>query len=99
LALLLLGFAGAFRRSELVALDVSDVQFAAEGLIVTLRRSKTDQEGEGMIKGVSFGSVPATCPVRALRTWLDIIKISDGPLFRFEAVADRYPAGIQHTSQ
>jgi integrase len=81
-ALLLLGFAGAFRRSELVRLDVSDVHFVAEGLVITLRRSKTDQEGEGMIKGVSFGSVPTTCPVRALRAWLDISKICEGSLFR-----------------
>jgi site-specific recombinase XerD len=81
-ALLLLGFAGAFRRSELVSLDVSDVQFVAEGLVITLRRSKTDQEGEGMIKGVSFGSAPATCPVRSLRAWLDRSKIGEGPLFR-----------------
>jgi len=81
-ALLLVGFAGAFRRSELVSLDVSDVQFVAEGLVITLRRSKTDQEGKGMIKGVSFGSAPATCPVRSLRAWLDISKIGEGSLFR-----------------
>src|SRR4051812_33371049 len=81
-ALLLVGFAGAFRRTELVSLDVSDVQFVAEGLVITLRRSKTDRQGEGMIKGVSFGSAPATCPVQALRVWLDRSKIGEGPLFR-----------------
>ena len=63
-ALLLVGFAGAFRRSELVSLNVSDVQFVSEGLVISLRRSKTDHDGEGMIKGVPFGCVPATCPVR-----------------------------------
>jgi integrase len=81
-ALLLIGFAGAFRRSELVSLDVSEVQFVAEGLVITLRRSKTDLQGEGMIKGVSFGSALATCPVRALRAWFDRSKIGEGPLFR-----------------
>jgi integrase len=81
-ALLLIGFTGAFRRSELVGLDVSDVQFAAEGLVITLRRSNTDQDGEGLIKGIPFGSAPATCPVRALRAWLDKTKIVDGALFR-----------------
>jgi integrase len=65
-----------------VSLDVSDVQFVAEGLVITLRRSKTDRQGEGMIKGVSFGSAPATCPVQALRAWLDRSKIGEGPLFR-----------------
>jgi site-specific recombinase XerD len=81
-ALLLIGFAGAFRRSELVSLDVADVQFAAEGLIITLRRSKTDQDGEGLIKGVPFGSALATCPVRALCAWLDISIVDEGALFR-----------------
>jgi site-specific recombinase XerD len=81
-ALLLVGFAGAFRRSELVSLDVSDVQFVVEGMVLTLRRSKTDQAGEGMVKGVAFGASPATCPVQALRAWLDISKIAEGPLFR-----------------
>lgn len=81
-ALLLIGFAGAFRRAELVGLDVADVHFAAEGLIITLRRSKTDQDGEGMVKGVAFGTAPATCQVRALRAWLDKCKATEGPLFR-----------------
>jgi hypothetical protein len=69
-----------------VSLDVSDVQFVAEGLVITLRRSKTEQEGERMIKGVSFGSVPATCPVRALRAWLDRSKIGEGPSQAAQAV-------------
>jgi hypothetical protein len=50
--LLLVGFAGAFRRSELAALDVADLQFTSDGLVVTLRRSKTDQEGEGRKVGI-----------------------------------------------
>lgn len=81
-ALMLLGFAGAFRRSELVALDASDLRFVAEGLEVTLRRSKTDQEGAGRLIGVPPGSNPVTCPARAMRAWIDRSSITDGPLFR-----------------
>jgi len=81
-ALLLLGFAGAFRRSELVALDVADVVPTDDGLIVRLRRSKTDQEGEGRQVGIPFGSRPDTCPVRAVRAWLAASGVGEGPLFR-----------------
>jgi integrase len=81
-ALLLLGFAGAFRRSEVVSLDVADVQFRREGLVVTLRRSKTDQEGEGTVKGIPAGRRPETCPVKALKAWLAAAAIEEGPLFR-----------------
>ncbi len=81
-ALLLVGFAGAFRRSELVALDVEDIADVDEGLVVTIRRSKTDQEGEGRKVGISYGGAPSTCPVRSLRTWLGQAGIADGPLFR-----------------
>jgi integrase len=81
-ALLLVGFAGAFRRSELVSLDVADVTFNSDGLIVTLRRGKTDQEGLGRKVGLPFGSNPLTCPVRALRGWLDVAAIASGPVFR-----------------
>jgi site-specific recombinase XerD len=81
-ALLLLGFAGAMRRSELVGLDVDDVVETGDGLIVTIRRSKTDQEGAGRKIGIPYGSSPLTCPVRALREWLAVGSIADGPLFR-----------------
>jgi len=81
-AILLVGFAGAFRRSELAGLTIADVQFTNDGLVITLRRSKTDQEGEGYLKGIPYGSMPATCPVRALRAWLDASGVSAGPLFR-----------------
>lgn len=81
-ALLALGWFGAFRRSELVALDVADVRFVSEGLIVSLRRSKTDQEGHGTEKGIPFAGNPAVCPVRALRAWLDAASVEAGPLFR-----------------
>ena len=81
-ALLLIGFAGAFRRSELASLRVEDCEFLTEGLVVTLRRSKTDQEGEGRKIGLPYGSNPQTCPVRSLRAYLDAASIADGPLFR-----------------
>ncbi|NTU81984.1 MAG: site-specific integrase [Chloroflexales bacterium] len=81
-ALLLLGFAGAFRRSELVGLDVADVRETSDGLVVTLRASKTDQAGEGMKKGIPYGSTPRTCPVRALRAWKELAGLTAGPLFR-----------------
>jgi site-specific recombinase XerD len=77
-----LGFAGAFRRAELVALDLDDVVCTHDGLVVTLRRSKTDQEGEGRKVGIPYGSNPTTCPVRALRAWLEAATIADGSLFR-----------------
>lgn len=81
-ALLLVGFAGAFRRSELVALNVEDVRFEEGGVVVTVRSSKTDQEGAGVEVGLPFGSEPATCPVRTLRAWLSAAGIEAGPLFR-----------------
>ena len=79
-ALLLLGFAGAFRRSELVALDVADIAETETGLLVTIRRSKTDQEGEGVTIAIARGDV--ACPVKALREWLDAAGIEAGPIFR-----------------
>ena len=81
-ALLLVGFGGAFRRSELVALDVADVGVTRDGLVVTIRRSKTDQEGEGRKLGIPYGSNPATCPVRAMQDWLQECGFAEGPLFR-----------------
>ncbi len=81
-ALLLVGFAGAFRRSELVALDAGDIEPTREGLIVTVRRSKTDQAGEGRKIGIPPGVEEATCPVAALDRWLAAARIDSGPLFR-----------------
>ena len=79
-ALLLLGFAAALRRSELVALDVHDIAFVKEGLIVHVKRSKTDQEAQGRKIGVPWGRT-AACPVKAVLAWLDHAQITDGPMF------------------
>ncbi|MCZ2154061.1 MAG: tyrosine-type recombinase/integrase [Bryobacterales bacterium] len=81
-ALLLIGFSGAFRRSELVALNVSDVAFTRDGLVVTIRQSKTDQDSDGRKIGIPYGSNPATCPIRSLQGWLERSEITEGPLFR-----------------
>jgi site-specific recombinase XerD len=81
-ALLLVDFAGCFRRSELVSLDVENVVFQADGLMITLPRSKTDQEGKGDVRGIPFGAHPETCPVRSLEHWLRAAEIVDGPIFR-----------------
>jgi len=80
-ALLLLGFAAALRRSELVALRVADVRFEEEGLVLTLRRSKTNQEGRLETIAVAYGSDAGTCPVRAVRACLGAAGLVDGPLF------------------
>jgi integrase len=80
-ALLLVGFAGAFRRSELVRLRYEDIRFTKEGLVVTIPFSKTDPEGEGQTVGIPYGSHPETCPVRALERWLGRANITCGYLF------------------
>jgi len=80
--LILLGFAGAFRRSELVGLDVADCAFGKDGLTVTLRRSKTDQDGKGRKIGIPYGSNPETCPVRTTQAWIEQSNVTAGPLFR-----------------
>lgn len=80
-ALLLLGFAGGFRRSELVAIDCTDIEPVRQGLIVTLRRSKTDQESAGRKLGVPLGRT-RWCPVAAVTRWRDVAGITGGPVFR-----------------
>ncbi|NBO23228.1 integrase [bacterium] len=82
-ALLLIGFAGAFRRSELGSLSVEDVAFDnGRGVKITVRKSKTDQEGEGQSVGIAHGRNESTCPVVALRAWLDASGIVSGPVFQ-----------------
>lgn len=81
-AIILLGFACAMRRSDLVGLDVTDLALADEGLVIVIKRGKTDQEGEGRKVGVPRGKNPDTCPVLAVQTWLEESGIDSGPLFR-----------------
>lgn len=80
-ALLLVGFAGAFRRSELVALRYEDVRFTGECIVITIPKAKTDPEGEGQTIGIPYGSHPESCPVRALEIWLELSGITSGYLF------------------
>jgi integrase len=80
--LLLLGFASALRRSELSALNVDDLSFVDLGIVITVRRSKTDQQAHGRQIGVPRGGNPETCPVRTTREWLARAAISSGPVFR-----------------
>ena len=81
-AVLLTGFAGALRRSEIAALDLDDVTHRDEGIALTLRRSKTDQEGAGRRVALTRGSDHETCPVSALDRWIELAVIEDGPIFR-----------------
>ncbi len=81
-AILILGFCGGFRRSELVALDVADLRFERKGLVVTLRRSKTDQTGETRLVPIPQTPVVACCAVRAVKSWIATGRIEGGALFR-----------------
>jgi integrase len=80
-ALLLLGFAGAFRRSELAQLEIADLEESEHGLRVSLRFSKGDRESKGVQVGIPYGT-SALCPVRALKRWCSAAGIAQGPLFR-----------------
>ncbi len=80
-ALILLGFAGALRRSELVALNTQDLQLVKEGVVIHLRRGKTDQQGQGRNIAVPYGRTHA-CPVNAVQSWLEHAGITTGPIFR-----------------
>jgi site-specific recombinase XerD len=81
-ALLLLGFAGALRRSELVALDVTHLKLSDEGFIVTIAKSKTDQEGEGQTIAIPRVSDSPYCPVQAVLDWMAMAGIEQGALLR-----------------
>ncbi|WP_440678230.1 site-specific integrase [Candidatus Pelagibacter sp. HIMB1611] len=81
-AIILIGFGGGFRRTELISIDYEDLEFVPEGLKITIRKSKTDQFGEGMIKGLPYFNDKDYCPVINLRNWLEISKIKSGPIFR-----------------
>jgi integrase len=97
-ALLLVGFAGCLRRSELVGLDVSDVEVTADGLVLSVRSSKTDQQGAGALVGVAYGSYRPTCPVRSWQAWTAAARVEDGPAFRGINRHGQVRAGRLHTS-
>ena len=80
--IILIGFSGGFRRNELVSLDFDDLDFVPEGLKINLRSSKTDQFGEGFTKALPYFDNSKFCPVVSLKKWIEISKISSGPLFR-----------------
>ena len=81
-AILLLGYAGAFRRSELAGLQMRDLCWTSEGVVVRLPRSKEDQTGRGAVKAIPFATDPACCPVRALQEVILHMGLDDGPVFR-----------------
>ena len=81
-SIILIGFSGGFRRNELVSLDYEDLDFVEEGLKINLRKSKTDQFGEGFVKALPYFDNSLYCPVNSLQKWLEISKINSGPLFR-----------------
>ena len=80
-AIILTGFSGGFRRSELVSIDYNDLEFVSEGVKIFIKRSKTDQSGEGMIKALPYFENKEFCPVTFLKKWLDISRIRDGLIF------------------
>ena len=80
--IILLGFAGGFRRIELISIDYEDLEFVTEGVKIFIRKSKTDQFGEGMIKGIPYFTNQQYCPVWHLKKWLEISEIKSGPIFR-----------------
>ena len=80
--IILIGFGGGFRRVELVSIDYEDLEFVPEGVKIIVRKSKTDQFGEGMIKGLPYFSNETYCPVLHLKKWLELSSIKSGPIFR-----------------
>jgi len=82
ISLVLIGFGGGFRRSEITSIDYEDLEFVEEGLKITLKKSKTDQFGEGMIKGLPYFQNEKYCPVNNLKKWLLISSIKSGAIFR-----------------
>jgi len=81
-SIILIGFSGGFRRNEIVSLDYDDLDFVPEGIKINLRRSKTDQFGEGFTKALPYFDSSQYCPVVSLKNWLEVSRISSGPVFR-----------------
>jgi len=92
-SIILIGFGGGFRRTELISINHEDLDFVPEGLKITIKRSKTDQFGEGMIKGLPYLNNQIYCPVKNLEKWLEISKIRSGPIFR------RFSKGLSLTDK
>ena len=92
-SIILIGFGGGFRRTELISIDQEDLDFVPEGLKINIKRSKTDQFGEGMTKGLPYFTNEIYCPVHNLRKWLEISKIKSGPIFR------RFSKGLTITNK
>jgi len=80
--IILVGFGGGFRRTEIISIDHEDLEFVPEGVKITIKKSKTDQFGEGMIKGLPYFSNENYCPVINLKKWLELSNIKSGPIFR-----------------
>ena len=80
--IILVGFGGGFRRSELISIDHEDLEFVSEGVKITVKKSKTDQFGDGMMKGIPFLTNEKYCPVANLKKWIEISKIKSGAIFR-----------------
>ena len=80
-ALILIGFSGGFRRSELVDIEFEDIEFVSEGVKIFLKRSKTDQSGEGMTKAIPYFDNQKFCPVNALKNWIEIFDLKKGKIF------------------
>ena len=80
-ALVLIGFSGGFRRSELVDIQYDDIEFVSEGVKIFVKRSKTDQSGEGMTKAIPYFKNKNFCPVKALKNWIEIIDLKNGKIF------------------
>ena len=80
--IILIGFSGGFRRNEIVSLDYDDLDFVPEGVKINIKRSKTDQFGEGSVKALPYFDNPRYCPVASLKKWINISEINSGSLFR-----------------
>ncbi len=92
-SIILIGFGGGFRRNEIISINHEDLEFVPEGLKITVRRSKTDQFGEGMVKGLPYFNNEIYCPVKNLQKWLEISQIKSGPIFR------RFSKGLSLTDK
>ncbi len=92
-SIILIGFSGGFRRNEIVSLDFDDLEFVDEGLKINLKKSKTDQYGEGSVKGLPYFNNSKYCPVISIKKWLETSNIDSGPIFR------RFSKGIKLTAK